>query len=382
MLASLAGATAIGGINNMLSEFHANKAHKRQLELMEKQNAMNNANNVSAYIQQVHGMKMAGLNPASLEGGSNPNVSAAVSQGAGAKGENVEMDPLQLMLRAQVQNLDAQTAKIEQETKNLQSEKANIEEDTSYKMAQRLLAGANTDKVSQESQAIKNANEVWQVEKGATALFGQTMAKEWQKQPWYSKLDKTQKMVVDDIASGEYDLHPGSLLALEKSIKANSDLSESLRSQVANNFANYLTEAQFNDPKVKEALVKSPETERERLKAEVNESYKRAFALDLENKWTKDKYDVYQRQDVDKLYNDYLKDPSNNEKLARWLHASAMDKLSRASDMLGKSVPAYVGGKAASSGLKSPQKSSPPEFKNYKGSSPEYHFHGVQNFRY
>ena len=75
MLASLAGAAAISGVNNMLSEVHANQAHKRQLELMEKQNAMNKANALSAYSTQVQGMRMAGLNPASLDGSGNPNVS-------------------------------------------------------------------------------------------------------------------------------------------------------------------------------------------------------------------------------------------------------------------------------------------------------------------
>lgn len=137
MLASLAAGAAITGVNNMLSEYHANKAHERQLELMEKQNAMNRVNALSAYSTQVHGMRMAGLNPASLEGAGNPNVAAPVSQGSAAQAENVQLDPMNLLLNAQVRNVEAQTNKTNQEAEavakvNQQTDAANDAAKASY----------------------------------------------------------------------------------------------------------------------------------------------------------------------------------------------------------------------------------------------------------
>ena len=137
MLASLAAGAAITGVNNMLSEHHANKAHERQLELMEKQNAMNRANALSAYSMQVQGMRMAGLSPASLEGAGNPNVAAPVSQGSAAQAENVQLDPMNLLLDAQVRNVEAQTNKTNQEAEavakiNQQTDAANDAAKASY----------------------------------------------------------------------------------------------------------------------------------------------------------------------------------------------------------------------------------------------------------
>ena len=64
VLAGLAG----GAASNVMSEWHADNQMKREEKLMNKQNAMNRANALDAYSQQVQGLRMAGLSPAMLNG--------------------------------------------------------------------------------------------------------------------------------------------------------------------------------------------------------------------------------------------------------------------------------------------------------------------------
>lgn len=352
MIGSILAGLATGGINNFMSEWHADKAQEREKELMDKQNQMNKVNALDAYRNTVQGMKMAGLNPA-LAQDTQPVQAAAVSKGSGAKGENVELSPQDLLIEAQAKNLDAQTEKTEAETAKISGvDTKNVEADTGLKVAQKLLGDANKDKVEAEAKQIKNINEQFELEKTGTALFGHVIAQEWQKQPWYNNLTKVQRIVLDDIANGGLDMSPGVMTALVKSIKTNGELSSMMKNQLADGMAQVLTEAQMKDKKVMEALQKMPEQTREKMKSEINESYKRAANLELDNKWTKDKYDVYKGQDVEYLYNEYLKDPENNEKLGRWLHATTNDKANKIFDAARNMAPAYVGGKALGSGMR------------------------------
>lgn len=114
MIGSILAGLATGAVNNFMSEWHADKAQDREKELMEKQNQMNKVNALDAYRNTVQGMKMAGLNPA-IANDSQPVQASPVSKGSGAKGENVELSPQDLLIQAQAKNLDAQTEKIKEE---------------------------------------------------------------------------------------------------------------------------------------------------------------------------------------------------------------------------------------------------------------------------
>ena len=234
MLASLAGAAAISGVNNMLSEVHANKAHQRQLELMEKQNAMNKANALSAYSTQVQGMRMAGLNPASLDGSGNPNVAAAVSQGSAAQGENVQMDPTSALLKAQADNLNADTEK-------KRAEVGNVNQDTDLKFAQKLFTNENADKVNKEAQNIQNINDTYADTNRSLSDYGRGMAEKWQSSPWYNKLASATRDTIDAIASGETPLTVGGMRALQDVIDTQKNLSDADRKLVQNAFDNAVT---------------------------------------------------------------------------------------------------------------------------------------------
>lgn len=263
MLASLAGAAAISGVNNLLSEVHANRAHSRQLELMEKQNAMNKANALSAYSTQVQGMRLAGLNPASLDGSGNPNVAAAVSQGSAAQGENVQMDPAAALLKAQADNLEADTAK-------KRAEVSNVDQDTDLKFAQKLFTNENADKVNKEVQNIQNINDTYADTNRFLVDFSRGMAEKWQSSPWYNKLAPQTKDTIDAIASGEISLTIGGIQALQKTIDVQRDLSDADRKLVSNAFDNAITESMFNDKSVMAAISKEPKNRQDKLKAEID----------------------------------------------------------------------------------------------------------------
>ena len=266
MLASLGAGVAIAGVNNLLSEAHASKAHARQLELMEKQNAMNKANALSAYSTQVQGMRMAGLNPASLEGAGNPNVSAPVSQGSASQAENVQMDPASMLLKAQADNLNADTAK-------KRAEVGNVYQDTDLKFAQKLFTNENTDKVNKEAQNIQNINDTYADTNRALSEYGRGMAEKWQASPWYSKLSPATRDTIDAIASGETPLTVGGIRALQDVISSQKELSDADRALVRNAFDNAVTESMFNEKSVMSAITRAPLWQQKKLKADIAKIY-------------------------------------------------------------------------------------------------------------
>ena len=143
LLGGLAVQAGTSFLNNQIAEWHADKAFDRQKELMQMQNKMNRANNVNAPGELVQGMKLAGLNPAMAQ--SQPAPAASVSQGSAPKGENVEMNPQDLLTMAQAENLNADTRK-----KN--AEVQNVNEDTNLKVAQTVYTGATTEEVQEKAQ--------------------------------------------------------------------------------------------------------------------------------------------------------------------------------------------------------------------------------------
>lgn len=380
MLGSLVAGATIAGVNNLLSEAHANKAHSRQLELMEKQNAMNKANALSAYSTQVQGLRMAGLNPASLEGAGNPNVSAPVSQGSGAQAENVQMDPTAMLIKAQADNLNADTAK-------KRAEVGNVNEDTDLKFAQKLFTGANTDKVNQETQNIQNINDTYADTNRSLSEFGRGMAEKWQSSEWYNKLSPQTKDTIDAIASGEMPLTVGGLNALRDVISSQKELSDADRALVQNAFDNAITESMFSDKSIMNAIAREPKVRQAKLRSEIAKlnaelpeiRAKVANLIDdlktkkLNREDMQTKLDAFKRNDLG-----YLK---SKGEYGKWFEGYAEEMLLRLFPL--------VSGGAVARGISSPKSAGgpapnimPQEIKNYKGSSPIYHIHGVQSFRY
>lgn len=350
ILAGLAGQAA----SNVMSEWHANKQMNREVKLMDIQNQMNQANALSAYQNQVQGARMAGLSPALLNG-QTPQVAAPVSKGSVSQAENVEFDPATLLLQAQKENVEADTAKKEAETAKIsgvdtEQTKASTaatkaatyltQAQTKTEGGKPALVAAQTANTEAEAKRIQNVNQVFAEENSAMGLFGQTTAQEWQKESWYNELPKGAKMVIDDIAKGELDLTVGIANALDRAVSTDSNMNEVHTNKVQYALTRAVVEGQMKSPKVMKALVKTPE-------AQYNEVAARATKLGVETKvlnfdygWKQEQKEVWQKNDPDKLYAEYQKDPSI-ENAAKWLVSSMR---STGAEVVKGAVPATIHG--------------------------------------
>ena len=273
LIAAAAMSTAETVGNNLLSEWHADKAQERQKELANIQFNHNQALQRSALSNQVQGAKLAGLNPAMFSGQMSPAQS--VSQGTAPRGENVEMNqtsPIDMLTMAQVKNLEAQTEKTEAETSKISGvDTENVKSDTALKTAQTIMAGANTDKINEEAQNIRNANETYEDQNTTLQTTGQAMAQKWMNTDWYKNLAPDTKATIKAMANGDLDLTVGGMKSIMDTIQLQENMSNADRTVILNAFANAITEAQFKNEKVMEALEKMPVWAQHKLKAEIYE---------------------------------------------------------------------------------------------------------------
>ena len=281
MPATILAALAGNAVSNATSEWHASKQFNREKQLMNMQNDMNRANALDAYSQQVQGARMAGLSPAMMNGQS-PTIAPAVTKGSVGMAENVELDPTTLLLKAQKENIEADTAK-------KQAEVGNVEADTSKKTAEKLFTDAGTKKVEEETQNIKNINTTYADTNAQLNPMGQALAQKWQSMEWYNKLNPESKDWIDSVASGNEKLTVGGMNALHSIINSQKEISDADRTLVKNAFDNAISESMYNDPDVMKALAKAPLNEQNKIKEEINKliadtTFTNLKGNDLENR--------------------------------------------------------------------------------------------------
>lgn len=243
-----AGSTAI---NNVMSEYHADQQMSREKKLMSLQNQYNRSNALSAYQQQVQGMRIAGLNPAMLSG-QTPQVAAPVTKGSVSQAENVEFDPATLLLDAQRRNVEADTEMKQAETAKISGV------DTENTIADTLLKGASADEKKALTERTSQINAQWIDQNKALEEQGKVMAQKWQSEHWYSKLAPDTRNTIDAMASGEIPLTVGGMDALARTIRTQSDLSDADAKLVKNAFSNAIIDSQFSDKAVFDAIVNDP----------------------------------------------------------------------------------------------------------------------------
>ena len=205
LIAAAAMSTAETVGNNLMSEWHADKAQERQKELANIQFNHNQALQRAAMSNQVQGAKLAGLNPAMFNGQMSPSQS--VSQGSAPRGENVEMNqttPSDMLMMAQARNLEANTEKTEAETNKISGvDTENVKSDTALKTAQTIMASASTDKINEEAQNIRNTNEQYEDQNTMLQTNGQAMAQKWMNSDWYNNLAPDTKKTIKAMANGD-----------------------------------------------------------------------------------------------------------------------------------------------------------------------------------
>ena len=114
-----AAGVGAGIINNMLSQNNAKLSYKRQRQLMIDQDRMNNANVRSAPSEQVEGLRMAGFNPAMLNGAGTQSA-PTVSQGNADMPQTVPFNANDALVLAQIDNVQANTKKVEEEKRGIE----------------------------------------------------------------------------------------------------------------------------------------------------------------------------------------------------------------------------------------------------------------------
>lgn len=347
---------AVGGayaLNNVMSEVHASNQAKRDAALMRQQNALNKSNILGAYADKVAGLKMAGLNPALAADGATPAVATATKPSAAAA-ENVELDPSSLLLKAQADNLNADTAK-------KRAEVGNVNEDTELKYAQKLFTGANQGKIEEETQNIKNINDTYASENRYLKDIGRGMAEKWQASTWYNALAPQTRDTIDAIASGETPLTIGGMNALRSVIDSQAKLSDADRKLIQNAFDNAVTEAMFNDASVMESIAQAPKNQQdllkrqaEKIKAELpkikaeianlaaDTKLKKLTAQDLTNR-----IKAYINTDLDFLRADNYERGGDAESTVKYWTEWFKGQVEHLVPMVGS---AYVGGRAFGTG--------------------------------
>lgn len=160
MMGSIIGGLAVGAgtgiINNMMAQDNARRSIAAQRSMMREQNAMNNANIMNAPMLQTEGLRMAGFNPAMVNGaGSAP--AATVSQGNADMAQTIPINADDILLGAQLGNIVAQTEKTQEETRSVEQQN-DIIDAANDSAVQGYLADWNREQ--EDLTKARDANEV------------------------------------------------------------------------------------------------------------------------------------------------------------------------------------------------------------------------------
>ena len=117
----LAGSLATTFLNNRMAQENANTSYNRQKELMSMQSNMNMTNAMNMPGVQAFGLKQAGFNPAMVNG-AGTQAAPTVSQGNADMPQTIPFNAQDALLFAQMENIDANTKKVEEETEGVKKQ--------------------------------------------------------------------------------------------------------------------------------------------------------------------------------------------------------------------------------------------------------------------
>lgn len=230
-----AGATAVmTPVNYWLNKKTAQQNQKYYEQNMAanyqySQNAQRNAAG-----NEVAGLRQAGLSPVLANGAASAPIPAA----QGGTQQPTQMDPANLLLYAQIKNLDAQTEKTKNEADKIQAEEHNIS-----------LAYAHA----------KDLDET--LAKNMPILFAEMSQDE--RYPEHMR-----KMFADAVKEIKAEgTTSGGLQGLEKYLSLRVEQKESLIKEMSTRFDWNLAVAKLDDAQLIKTLVKLPTTQRENLLA-------------------------------------------------------------------------------------------------------------------
>lgn len=267
VFAGFAAGLGTGVINNMMARDAANISYRRQLGMMEKQNAMNMANARSMPEVQVHGLRMAGFNPAMMNG-AGTQVAPTVSQGNADMAQTIPFNAQDALAMAQIANLEAQKENTEANTKKTEAETEIIPTEGEKNVAQTLLYGKQAElteeekkKVQEEAQKIANENKTYSDQNEQLKRLGVVMAKDMIESEWYQRLPYQLKGVIESMASGQYDLSIGTIEAIDRMIQTQGNIDERGKNSFVNAVLADVAKKQLVDDDVLYAISHMPEAD-------------------------------------------------------------------------------------------------------------------------
>lgn len=220
--------------NNLLDRSAAAQNQKYNRENMRENFAYSQQAQRMAAVNEVAGLKMAGLSPSLANGA----AAAPIANSSNGTAQASHFDPANLLLMAQLKNVQADTEKKEQETTNLET----VNESNSL--------------------ALTHAKDL----DATLSLNMPVLFTEMSKDSRYSEgMREMFAAAAKDIkAEG---ITQGGLQGLEKYLNLRVEQKEALIKEMTTRFDWNLAIAKLEDPHLIKSLVKMPQTERENLLA-------------------------------------------------------------------------------------------------------------------
>lgn len=254
----------VHGVDQMLADKRSRTSYQREKSLMNKQNAMNLSNAMTMPSIQADGLRMAGFNPAMMNGaGTSP--APTVSKGSADMAQTLPFDVgglAQLMLlKAQKENVEAQTEKTKAETQVVPTEGEKNQAQVLLYGKQAELTEEQRNKVKEEAQSIANTNKNYVDENAQLKILGSAVMKDLQETDWYKRLPEQLKGYVDQIAAGTTDMTIGALEAFERALGMQKNLDDSAVSAWNNAVLASVAKKQLDRDEVLAAMANTPEAE-------------------------------------------------------------------------------------------------------------------------
>lgn len=216
----LAGSMATTFLNNRFAQENANTSYNRQKELMSMQSNMNMTNAMNMPGVQAFGLRQAGFNPAMVQG-AGTQAAPTVSQGNADMPQTVPFNAQDALLFAQMENIKANTNKVEEETEGVK--KQNEITDTANDAAVRgYLSDWNREQEDLE-KALKNM-------KPDTEEYNKTRGR-------IQELEKMKSQIVDPNFRGALGIAKGTEVAKNETRDRMAILHEYLTGAMNNSVA-------------------------------------------------------------------------------------------------------------------------------------------------
>ena len=336
---------------------------RNQVDLQRRAYQLNDLAVKNQAMNEVIGMRNAGINPAPANGQGAPSLQAGAAAGANSQVANIFSGMADMILaakapteiermsaeadlaRAQATKVTAETGKVEAETEQI----------TDF---QNPLLKQQADKAYEDTVSAKNANDLFESQKNflqsyTPTMFDQMMEKYKKDGTWETMSPKTRD-TIEALADGTIGLDQGSLEGFKKLIDAEVGLSDADKQLMSNGLASNILARQLNDKAVQDALAKMPDAQYKKLNADMAETWQ--HIRNMETSRTREEaqkhYDWVQNKlrelDSPTYLHNYGTWQDEKQKFVEDNWQAAKDIIKGAIQMgVGAGVGGFVGGKVA-----------------------------------